>query len=102
HLRKLEMSRSHMISPVRACPELGEGGVQKLAQRVSAGKCRKLMTSPVGATHVFLYLLTWLLLLGVAAHASPHLLNIKLAVTNPSEEERRAEPIVIPISELRK
>jgi unsaturated chondroitin disaccharide hydrolase len=36
------------------------------------------------------------------AHAGPRLLGIKIAVTNPSEEERRAEPVVIPISELRK
>src|SRR5258708_3696707 len=42
------------------------------------------------------------LMLSAAAHAGPRLLGIKIAVTNPSEEERRAEPVVIPISELRK
>src|SRR5215469_12621265 len=36
------------------------------------------------------------------AHASPHLLGIKVSVTNPSAEERRGEPVVIPISALRK
>jgi len=36
------------------------------------------------------------------AHASPHLLGIKISVTNPSAEERRGEPVVIPISALRK
>ncbi|HEY6308552.1 MAG TPA: DUF4861 family protein [Candidatus Angelobacter sp.] len=42
------------------------------------------------------------LLLCGAAHASSHLLGIKVSVTNPSAEERRAEPIVVPISALRK
>src|SRR6266436_2115968 len=42
------------------------------------------------------------LMLSAAAHAGPRLLGIKIAVTNPSEEERRAEPVMIPISELRK
>src|SRR5215475_13178606 len=45
----------------------------------------------------------WLgLILGFPAHAGPHLRGIKISVTNPSAEERRAEPIVIPISALRK
>src|SRR5215471_18212297 len=34
-------------------------------------------------------------------YAAPHLLGIKLSVTNPSAEERRAEPVVIPIAQLR-
>src|SRR5258708_27304573 len=42
------------------------------------------------------------LLFSATAHGGPRLLGIKIAVTNPSGEERRAEPIVIPISELRK
>ena len=42
------------------------------------------------------------LLLCAAAHASPYLLGIKVSVSNPSAEERRAEPVVIPISALRK
>jgi unsaturated chondroitin disaccharide hydrolase len=58
---------------------------------------------PITRSPDFLCLLTCLLLLlCVPTQASPHLLNIKLAVTNPSAEERRAEPIVVPISELRK
>ena len=36
------------------------------------------------------------------AQAKSHLLGIKIAVTNPSGDERRGEPIVIPIAELRK
>ncbi|HEV3042079.1 MAG TPA: DUF4861 family protein [Candidatus Angelobacter sp.] len=40
--------------------------------------------------------------LGQAAHAASHLRGIKVAVTNPSGQERRAEPIVISIPELRK
>jgi unsaturated chondroitin disaccharide hydrolase len=36
------------------------------------------------------------------AHAASHLLSIKVSVTNPSAEERRAAPVVIPIAELRK
>src|SRR5260370_42703066 len=42
------------------------------------------------------------LLFSATANAGPRLLGIKIAVTNPSGEERRAEPIVIPISDLRK
>src|SRR5215471_1665153 len=42
------------------------------------------------------------LLLSVPACASSHLRGIKVSVTNPSGEERRAEPVVIPISTLRK
>jgi unsaturated chondroitin disaccharide hydrolase len=42
------------------------------------------------------------LLLCTPAHAAAHLLGIKVAVTNPSGEARRAEPVVIPISTLRK
>src|SRR5216684_3299739 len=42
------------------------------------------------------------LLFSATARGGPRLLGIKIAVTNPSGEERRAEPIVIPISELRK
>ncbi|HEV2962598.1 MAG TPA: DUF4861 family protein [Candidatus Angelobacter sp.] len=37
-----------------------------------------------------------------AAYAAPHLRGIKISVTNPSAEERRAEPVVISIPELRK
>ncbi len=40
-------------------------------------------------------------LLGTA-HAASHLLGIKVLVTNPSAEERRGEPVVIPIAALRK
>src|SRR5258708_3471570 len=36
------------------------------------------------------------------AQAKSHLLGIKIAVTNPSGDERRGEPVVIPIAELRK
>jgi len=42
------------------------------------------------------------LLLTTAAQAASHLKGIKVAVTNPSAEERWAEPIVISIPELRK
>src|SRR5258708_21305515 len=42
------------------------------------------------------------LLFSATAHAGSRLLGIKIAVTNPSGEERRAEPVVVPISELRK
>src|SRR6266404_8965321 len=42
------------------------------------------------------------LLFSATAHAGPRLLGIKIAVTNPTGEERRAEPVVIPIPELRK
>src|SRR5262249_16760985 len=42
------------------------------------------------------------LLAGSTANAAPHLLGIKLSVTNPSAEERRGEPVVIPIAALRK
>lgn len=42
------------------------------------------------------------LLLGRAAHAASHLQNIKVAVTNPSSDERKGEPVVISIPELRK
>jgi unsaturated chondroitin disaccharide hydrolase len=48
------------------------------------------------------FFLACILLLCAPAHASPHLLGIKLSVTNSSTAERRAEPVVIPISELRK
>src|SRR5215467_8526835 len=41
-------------------------------------------------------------LLSSVAHAASHLRGIKIAVTNPSGEERRGEPIVISIPELRK
>src|SRR5260370_3289027 len=47
-------------------------------------------------------LLCFGLLLGSTARASSHLLGIKVSVTNASAEERRAEPVVIPISALRK
>src|SRR5215831_13095693 len=43
-----------------------------------------------------------LLLFVGPAHAGSHLLGIKVSVTNPSGEERRSEPVVIPISALRK
>src|SRR5258708_20650406 len=36
------------------------------------------------------------------AQAKAHLLGIKIAVTNPSGDERIGEPVVIPIAELRK
>ena len=42
------------------------------------------------------------LLFAGAAHAESHLRNIKVAVTNPSNQERNAEPVVIPIADLRK
>src|SRR5215831_14600555 len=42
------------------------------------------------------------LLFTTAAQAASHLKGIKVAITNPSAEERRAEPIVISIPELRK
>jgi unsaturated chondroitin disaccharide hydrolase len=42
------------------------------------------------------------LLFSATAYAGPRLLGIKIAVTNPTGEERRAEPVVIPIPELRK
>src|SRR5215510_10190435 len=42
------------------------------------------------------------LLFSTAAEAASHVKGIKVAVTNPSGEERRAEPIVISIPELRK
>jgi unsaturated chondroitin disaccharide hydrolase len=47
-------------------------------------------------------LLCLALLLSVPAHAGPHLQGIKVAVTNPSAEERLAEPVVIPFAALRK
>src|SRR6266404_4153245 len=42
------------------------------------------------------------LLLSVSAAANPALLGIKVSVTNPSDQERRREQVVIPIAELRK
>src|SRR5438445_5844625 len=42
------------------------------------------------------------LLLSISAAASPALLGIKVSVTNPSDQERRHEQVVIPIAELRK
>jgi unsaturated chondroitin disaccharide hydrolase len=47
-------------------------------------------------------LLCFVLLPVSTAWASSHLLGIKVSVTNTSSEERRAEPVVIPISVLRK
>jgi hypothetical protein len=47
-------------------------------------------------------LLGFSLLFCIAAHAGSPLLGIKVSVTNPSAQERHAEPVVIPISELRK
>lgn len=41
-------------------------------------------------------------LFSTSAQAASHLKNIKIAVTNPSGEERLAEPVVISIPELRK
>src|SRR5215510_12800912 len=38
----------------------------------------------------------------ITSSATPHLFGIKIAITNPSAEERRGEPVVIPISTLRK
>ncbi len=37
-----------------------------------------------------------------AAHSTSHLRGIKVAVTNPSDQERWAEPVVVSIPELRK
>src|SRR5882724_3752027 len=42
------------------------------------------------------------LLLSLTAAASPALLGIKVSVTNPSDQERRREQVVIPIADLRK
>src|ERR1700741_5042154 len=42
------------------------------------------------------------LLLSLSALAKPALLGIKVSVTNPSDQERRREQVVIPISELKK
>jgi hypothetical protein len=42
------------------------------------------------------------LLFGTAAQAASHLKGIKIAVANPSDEERLAEPVMISIPELRK
>jgi unsaturated chondroitin disaccharide hydrolase len=42
------------------------------------------------------------LLFACAARAESHLRNIKVAVTNPSNQERNAEPVLIPIADLRK
>src|ERR1700694_5800624 len=57
---------------------------------------------PITRSSDFFHLLACLLLLGVSVQATPHLLNIKLSVANPSVEARWAVPIVVPISELRK
>jgi unsaturated chondroitin disaccharide hydrolase len=46
-----------------------------------------------------LFLLT---LPGTTAFAGSRVLGIKLSVTNPSNQERRGEPVVVPIAELRK
>jgi unsaturated chondroitin disaccharide hydrolase len=42
------------------------------------------------------------LLVAGSAVAEPHLLSIKLAVTNPTDQDRPAEPIVVSLPELRK
>src|SRR5262245_31444990 len=42
------------------------------------------------------------LLHGSTTQAASHMLGIKVSVTNPSAEERRAVPVVIPIAGLRK
>lgn len=42
------------------------------------------------------------LLLAGSALAEPHLLSVKIAVTNPTDQERPAEPIVVSLAELRK
>src|SRR5215467_440740 len=47
-------------------------------------------------------LLSAVLLHSNIAQASSHLLGIKVSITNPSAEERRAAPVVISISDLRK
>src|ERR1700674_2894694 len=47
-------------------------------------------------------LLGFSLLSCTSAYAGSHVLGIKVSVTNPSAEERHAEPVVIPIAELRK
>jgi unsaturated chondroitin disaccharide hydrolase len=47
-------------------------------------------------------LLAVALLRAGAAQAASHLVGIKIAVTNPSAEERRAAPVVIPVADLRK
>lgn len=59
---------------------------------------RDLATRP----SILTVLLTCTLLFSAAAQAASHLRGIKIAVTNPSGEERRSEPVVIPIPELRK
>ena len=50
----------------------------------------------------FTAILSVSLLFTGAAQAESHLRNIKVAVTNPSGQERNAEPVVIPIADLRK
>jgi unsaturated chondroitin disaccharide hydrolase len=42
------------------------------------------------------------LLVAGSALAEPHLLSVKLAVTNPTDQDRPAEPIVVSLAELRK
>src|SRR5258708_31524776 len=42
------------------------------------------------------------LVLSSFAYASPSLLGIKVSVTNPSDQERRREQVVIPIADLKK
>jgi unsaturated chondroitin disaccharide hydrolase len=43
-----------------------------------------------------------LLLVAASALAKPHVAGIKIAVTNPTAQERRAEDIVVPIAQLRR
>lgn len=57
-----------------------------------------LMTRNNPITIVFFFCLS----LCSAAHAASHLRAIKVEVTNASDQERRAEPIVVSIPELRK
>ncbi|HWR37421.1 MAG TPA: DUF4861 family protein [Clostridia bacterium] len=47
-------------------------------------------------------LIATLLLLTGSALAKPHLKGIKIAVTNPTAQVRNAEPVVVPIADLRK
>src|SRR5258708_15932655 len=42
------------------------------------------------------------LLFPTTARAAPGLSGIKIAITNPSDRQRHAEPVVIPIAELRR
>jgi len=51
---------------------------------------------------IFAAFLGFGLLFTTTARATPGLAGIKIAITNPSGRQRRAEPVVIPIAELRR